>query len=203
MEENERMNVTVEAVEENEEEKEAVSVDAITVIDQDLIHLLATIAVRRDQKSRKWTPLYYGLVVVMFALAVYWIYTYYVTKTGTRGPVMIVLMIVMGAVLLRYLRTPPLAAAEARMRSFLGQRWHYRIDDEGIHMVDGDRESGFQWSDITCWWEESGYLLTEIAGQVIAIREDALEPEELEDLKGLCWVYLGEAKQEKAQEQAS
>lgn len=207
MDEQEVMNVTVEAVDDGEtdleEEEQAVSVSTTTEINEKLVHLLAVITARRDVKSRKKTRYYYGLVVIMYALAAYWFYTYYILKTGTRGPIIMLLMLVMASFLLRYLRTPPVTIAESRMRPYLGQKWSYRFDDEGIHnTINGGNEGVFAWSELTCWWEEDGYLLLEVGGQLVAVCMDNLDEEEQEQLRGLCWVYLGDAKQENAAEQS-
>lgn len=198
MEDQEIMNVTVEAVEEEEtEELEDTGVSAVTVIEPQVVDVLANITARRDVKSRKKTPYYYGLVVLMYALAAYWAYTRYVTKTGSRGIVIIAMMLIMATILLRYLRTPPEMVAKARMQPYLGQHWHYRFDDEGIHnSINNGPEGVFEWDEVTCWWEEEGYLILEVGGQHIAIKLEDLDEDELEELKSLCWVYLGEQRKD-------
>lgn len=185
-------NVTVEAV----EEEEATYISTETFLDEKLIHLLAVISARRDTKSRKWVPLYWVVAVFMLVCAVWWSYAYLILKDKTRGPVIIALMVIMAVILIRYLRTPPVQVAARRMKAYLGQRWAYGFDDEGIHMENNGQEGCFKWEEVAGWWEEEGYLIFEISRQVLAVKEDTLEPEELEGLKDLCWVYLGDAKTE-------
>ncbi len=205
MDEQEVMKATVEPVEDGEEfleeDEEKVSLSTVTEINEKLVHLLAAVTARQDIKSRKKARYYYALVVLMYALAVYWFYTYYITETGSRGPVIILLMVVMASFLLRYLRTPPAVIAESRMRPFLGQKWSYRFDDEGVHnAINGGQEGVFGWGELTCWWEEEGYLLLEVGGQLVAVCMDNLDEEDQEQLRGLCWVYLGDARQVQAAE---
>ncbi|MCD8354490.1 MAG: YcxB family protein [Clostridiales bacterium] len=190
-EQNETMNVTIE---EMDEEESRPIVETTTVIDERLVHVLAKSAVRRDQKSEKRRPIYTGLAIAILVLAAYLAYTYFITKTNTtRGPVMIIIMVIMAITLLRYLRTPLIDTMERRMQPYLGQAWHYVISDDGITLTLNGQEALFKWEEITGWWLEDGCYMMEVAGQAIVFRQDSLDEDEEEDLKELLYVYLGDA----------
>ncbi len=187
--ENETLNITIEEVEE-----ESAVVESTTIVDETLVHLLAKIAVRRDESHQKRRPLYNAMGVGIILLALYFAYTYFITKTNTtRGPAIVAIMIIMGGMLLWYVNQPLLNFMENRMKPFMGQAWHYRVTEDGVGLLFNHQETVFAWSEITGWWLEDGFYMMEVGGQAIAIRQDSLEPEDEEVLKSLLYIYLGNA----------
>jgi hypothetical protein len=186
----ETVNVTVEELEDDS----PVQVETVTTVDNDLIHLLAKIAARKDEKQQKRRPFYNLLGVLILVIAAYLAYTYFITKTNTtRGPVIILLMVIMAVTLLRYINTPIIQFMEQRMKPFLGQSWHYVASDDGIELTLNGQNATFQWEEIQGWWLEDGYYMMEINGQAIAFKQDNLDDEEEQDLKSLLYIYLGDA----------
>ncbi len=186
--ENDTMNVTIEEVE------ESAALETTTVIGNDLVRLLAKIAARNDVKNQKRRPLYNLLGVFVLAMVVWMFYTYYIAKTQTnRGPLMMLILLAMDVSLFWYVNQPIEQFMEKRMKPFLGQQWHYTVDDEGVGLVLNQQEGRFAWNEIRGWWLEDGYYLMDVSGQAIAIRQDNLTAEEEEQLKSLLYIYLGEA----------
>ena len=184
----ERVNVSVEAVE------ETAPVAATTVINPELVALLAKIAARNDEKNQKRRPLYNLLGVFMIGLAGWMFYTYYIAKTQTeRGPVLMLLMLVMAGFLFWYVNQPIERFMEQRMKPFLGQEWRYTVSEEGIDLLLNGQEGHFDWAELRGWWLEDGYYMMEVGGQAIAIRQADLTPEEEERLRSLLYIYLGES----------
>jgi hypothetical protein len=188
--EKEHVNVSVEAVE------ETAPVEAVTVINAELVKLLAKNAARNDEKNQKRKPLYNLLGVFMIGLAGWMAYTYFITRTQTeRGPVLMLLMLVMAGFLFWYVNQPIEEFMERRMQPFLGQQWHYTVTEDGIDLLLNGQEGHFGWEELRGWWLEDGYFLMEVNGQAIAIRQQDLTEEEEERLRSLLYVYLGEAIQ--------
>jgi hypothetical protein len=186
--EKEHVNVSVEAVE------ETAPVEAVTVINAELVKLLAKNAARNDEKNQKRKPLYNLLGVFMIGLAGWMAYTYFITRTQTeRGPVLMLLMLVMAGFLFWYVNQPIEEFMERRMQPFLGQQWHYTVTEDGIDLLLNGQEGHFGWEELRGWWLEDGYFLMEVNGQAIAIRQQDLTEEEEERLRSLLYVYLGEA----------
>lgn len=184
----ERVKVRVEAVE------ETAPVVATTVINPELVTLLAKIAARNDEKNQKRRPLYNLLGVFMLGLAGWMFYTYYIAKTQTeRGPVLMLLMLVMAGFLFWYVNQPIERFMERRMQPFLGQEWRYTVSEEGIDLLLNGQEGHFGWEELRCWWLEDGYYMMEVGGQAIAIRQADLTTEEEERLQSLLYIYLGQA----------
>ena len=184
----ENVRVSVEAVE------ETAPVTAVTVINGELVHLLAKIAARNDEKNQKRRPLYNLLGVFMLGLAGWMFYTYFITKTQTeRGPVLMLLMLVMAGFLFWYVNQPIERFMERRMQPFLGQQWQYTVTENGIDLLLNGQEGHFDWNELRGWWLEDGYFMMEVNGQAIAIRQQDLTEEEEERLRSLLYVYLGEA----------
>jgi hypothetical protein len=186
--ENEHVNVSVEAVE------ETAPVEATTVINAELVKLLAKIAARNDEKSQKRRPLYNLLGVFMIGMALWMGYTYFISKTQTeRGPVLMLLMLVMAGFLFWYVNQPIEEFMERRMQPFLGQQWQYTVTEAGIDLLLNGQEGHFGWEELRGWWLEDGYFVMEVGGQAIAIRQQDLSEDEEERLRSLLYVYLGEA----------
>lgn len=187
--ENETMSITIEEVEE-----EAASVESTTMIDEELVHLLAKIAARNDEKNQKRRPLYNLLGVGILLLAGYFAYTYFITKTNTeRGPVMIIMLVIMAGILFWYVNQPLITFMENRMKPFLGQAWKYTVTDEGVELDLNGQKGVFAWEEIRGWWLEDGYYLMEVSGQIIAIQQASLDEDEEAELKSLMYIYLGDA----------
>ena len=186
--ENEHMSVSVEAVE------ETAPVEATTVINAELVKLLAKIAARNDEKSQKRRPLYNLLGVFMIGLALWMGYTYFISKTQTeRGPVLMLLMLVMAGFLFWYVNQPIEQFMERRMQPFLGQQWRYTVTETGVDLLLNGQEGHFDWEELRGWWLEDGYFMMEVGGQAIAIRQQDLTQDEEERLRSLLYVYLGAA----------
>lgn len=185
--ENETMNVTIEAVEEEND-----SIETCTVVTPELVTLLAKIAVRTDAKSQKRRPLYNLLGVFIVAASLYFAYTYFITKTNTeRGPAIIAIMLVMAGILFWYVNQPLQQFMENRMKPFLGMQWYYSVSEEGVSLTLNNQISTFQWEEIRGWWKEDGYYLMDISGQSIALKADSLDEDETERLLSLMYIYLG------------
>lgn len=187
--ENETMNITIEEVEE-----EAASVESATIIDDELVHLLAKIAARNDVKNQKRRPLNNLLGVGILLLAGYFAYTYFVTKTNTeRGPVIIGLLVIMAGILFWYVNQPITTFMEKRMKPYLGQAWKYTVTDSGVELDLNGRKGHFDWEEMRGWWLEDGYYLMEVGGQIIAVKQENLDGDEEAELKSLMYIYLGDA----------
>lgn len=185
--ENETLDVTIEAVKDEDE-----AIETCTVVTPELVTLLAKIAVRTDAKSQKRRPLYNLLGVFIVAAALYFAYTYFITKTNTeRGPAIIVIMLIMAGILFWYVNQPLQQFMENRMKPFLGMEWNYRVSDEGVTLTLGGQTSTFQWEEIRGWWLEDGYYMMDVSGQSIALKADSLDEEETERLNSLLYIYLG------------
>lgn len=185
--ENETLNVTVEAIEEEE-----APLETCTVVTPELVTVLAKVAVRNDAKSQKRRPLYNLLGVFIVAAALYFAYTYFITKTNTeRGPSIIGILLVMAGILFWYVNQPLQQFMENRMKPFLGMQWFYQISEEGISLTLNNQTSTFLWDEIRGWWREDGYILMDVSGQSIALEEASFDEEERERLLSLLYIYLG------------
>ena len=183
-----RAEVRVEAVEEEQ------SVVTTTVIDGELVKLLAKIAARNDEKNQKRRPFYNLLGVFVLGMVGWMFYTYFIAKTQTnRGPVMMLILLAMDAVLFWYVNQPIEQFMERRMQPFLGQAWHYTVSEDGIDLLLNEQEGHFDWNELRGWWLEDGYYMMEVSGQAIAFRQANLTAEEEERLRSLLYIYLGDA----------
>lgn len=184
--ENESVQVRVEAVEERP------SVVTTTVINHELVHLLAKIAARNDEKNQRRKPLYNLFGVFILGVVVWMFVSYFITKTQTsRGPVLMLLLLVMDAFLFWYVNQPIERFMERRMQPFLGQEWRYTVSEEGVSLLLNGQEGTFTWDELSGWWLEDGYYLMEVGGQAIALRQQSLSEEEQERLHSLLYIYLG------------
>lgn len=185
--EQEALHITIEEIKD-----EPTVIETTTVVDADLVHVLAKIAARLDSKNQQRRPLYNLLGVGIDVLALYWAYTWFITKTNTeRGPAMIILLIIMSGILFWYVNQPLEQFMENRLKPFLGQEWQYAVTDEGVNVTLNGQSSVFEWQEIRGWWVEDGFYLMDVGGQSIALRQDSLEPEEEEALRSLLYIYLG------------
>lgn len=193
----EAVEVRVERAEEDEQ-----PLECVTVIDAPLVALLAKIAARGDEKSGKYRPLYNLLGVFMIGLVLWMGYTYFIAKTQTsRGPVLMVLLLVMALFLFWYVNQPIERFIERRMQPFLGQQWVYTVTEEGVDLLLNGQTGHFDWDELRGWWQEDGYYLMEVSGQVIALPERAFDAQQAERLRSLLYIYLGEAEQRPGPEQ--
>lgn len=189
--ENETLNVTIEAIEEEEEDV----LQTCTEVTPELVTLLAKIAVRGDAKNQRRRPMYNLLGVFIVAAALYFAYTYFITKTNTqRGPAIIVMMLVMAGILFWYINQPLQQFMENRMKPFLGMQWFYEISDNGVTLNLNGQSSTFGWEEISGWWQEDGYYVMDVNGQTIALKADSFDEEETERLNSLLYIYLGNEK---------
>lgn len=185
--ETESLNVTVEAIEEEDD-----ALETCTVVTPELVTVLAKVAVRKDAKSQKKRPMYNLLGVFIVCAALYFAYTYFITKTNTeRGPAIIAIMLVMAGILFWYVNQPLQQFMENRMKPFLGMEWNYRIAEDGISLTLNGQTSTFAWNEISGWWMEDGYYMMDVNGQSIALKADSFDEDETERLTSLLYIYLG------------
>ena len=191
--EKESVEVSVEAVEEQE------AIETTTVIDETLVSVLAKNVARNDEESRKRRPLYNLLGVFILGMVGWMFYTYFIARTQTnRGPVLMLILLVMDVFLFWYVNQPIEQFMERRMKPYIGQQWHYTVTEEGVDLLLNGQVGHFDWKEMRGWWLEDGYYLMEVGGQAIAIRQGNLTGEEEERLRSLLYVYLGDALREEA-----
>jgi hypothetical protein len=191
--EKESVEVSVEAVEEQE------AIETTTVIDETLVSVLAKNVARNDEESRKRRPLYNLLGVFILGMVGWMFYTYFIAKTQTnRGPVLMLILLVMDVFLFWYVNQPIEQFMERCMKPYIGQQWQYTVTEEGVDLLLNGQVGHFDWKEMRGWWLEDGYYLLEVGGQAIAIRQGNLTGEEEERLRSLLYVYLGDALREDA-----